>query len=119
MASNTKGVTLNIGGTTVSEIVSLSGPNQIKETIDVTTVADTQKKYLYTILDDGEVTIETLDAATAIEARLKANQGTGQTCSINYGGGAVTFKAFVTGYTPTASGPSARVSHAITLKCTD
>jgi len=52
------GAVLSIGGTTIGNIISITGPNQTRDSIDVSTMDSTSKwrEFIPGMLDAGEVT---------------------------------------------------------------
>ncbi len=54
------GATLSIGGTTIANIISITGPNQTRDAIDFSTMDSTSKfrEFLPGMLDAGEATFE-------------------------------------------------------------
>ena len=81
------GAILRLGGTTISEITSISAPNLSAETIDVTThsSADRYREFIKGLRDGGEITIEgnyTTASASATIIALETNST--QTVTIDY-----------------------------------
>ena len=59
MADIAKGTDFDWGGTTITEVVSFTGPSIVADAIDVTDLADSAKPYLHPgVYDPGEVTLE-------------------------------------------------------------
>lgn len=81
------GAVLRLGGTTISEITSISAPNLSAETIDVTThsSADRYREFIKGLRDGGEISIEgnyTTASASATIVSLETNSL--QTVTIDY-----------------------------------
>jgi hypothetical protein len=115
MAQNTKGVTVTVGSSTFTEVVSVSGPNYSKEVLDVTDLSDSKRTFIDSDqYEGGEVTIE----AHAANGGAPTTGTSAVTCAVNYLTHTQSFNALVTGYSPSASGPGGLVSHSITLKVT-
>ncbi|HZG83832.1 phage tail tube protein [Paenibacillus sp.] len=58
MPKKAQGTTLSIGANVVADLTSISGLELTADTIDVTTLADTYRKFLQGLKDAGEVTVE-------------------------------------------------------------
>ena len=54
------GTTLSIGATTIGTVISITGPNQARDSIDISTMDSTDKwrEFIPGMLDAGEVTFE-------------------------------------------------------------
>jgi predicted secreted protein len=76
------GTTFSIGGTSVGQIVSISGPNLSRDSIDISNMGSTNKwkEFLPGMLDAGECTIELIydgtTVATLLAAQLTASAST-------------------------------------------
>ena len=119
MAKNTKGVAVTVGGSTFTEVVSVTGPNWSKEVLDVTDFDDSKRSFIDSDqYDGGEVTIEAYGANTALKSAVTSTGSTALACTISYGPGSETFNAFVTNYQPNAGGVGTAVTYSFTLKVT-
>jgi predicted secreted protein len=68
------GTTLAIGGTTIGNIISISGPEEARDSIDISTMESTNKwrEFIPGMLDAGEVTAEVNFDGTTTSALLAA-----------------------------------------------
>ena len=119
MANNTRNIAVTVGGTTMSEVVSVTGPGYSKEVLDITALADSGRKFIAAdVYDGGEVTIEAYGANTALKTAVTSTGSTALACSISYGAATESFNAFVTNYQPNAGGVGTAVTYSFTLKVT-
>ena len=76
------GTTLTIGGTSVGQIISISGPNQTRDSIEVSNMGSTSKwrEFIPGMLDAGECTLDVVydgtTVATLLAAQLTATANT-------------------------------------------
>ncbi len=58
--SHGHGAVLSIGGTTIGNVMSITGPNQTRDSIDISTMdsASKQKEFIPGMLDAGEATFD-------------------------------------------------------------
>ena len=128
MASHvSQGAVLTVGGDTIGQISSISGPGASAEKIDVTALSDTSKAYLRGIVDGGDMTFdifydaEQTGAAAPYHDTLTAAMlsGTVQACVITFSDGANTcaFSAYVTGF-DIAQGVDEALTASVTLGIT-
>ena len=68
------GTTLSIGGTTVGNIISISGPNQTRDSIDISTMdsANKNREFIPGMLDAGECTFDLNFDGTTVSSLLAA-----------------------------------------------
>ena len=68
------GATLSIGGTTVANITSISGPEIARDSIDISTMDSPTKhrEFIPGMIDSGEITAELNYDGTTVAALLKA-----------------------------------------------
>ena len=68
------GTTLTIGGTAVGNIMSISGPNITRDSIDISTMDSTSKmrEFIPGMIDNGEVSVDLNFDGTTISALLAA-----------------------------------------------
>lgn len=89
------GVTLNDGSITVGNIISISGPNQTRDSVDVSTMDSTSsfREFVPSMLDPGEMTFECnydgTAAGTANELNT-AKTATAATWTVTFSGGSAT-----------------------------
>ena len=86
------GATLSIGGTTIGNIMTISGPNQSKDPIEISTMDSTLKfrEFIPGMLDAGEITMEVnydgVSGATANDLNnFLRSTATNLTIAINFG----------------------------------
>ena len=81
------GTTLSIGGTTVGNITSISGPDQSRDAIDISTMDSTNKwrEYIPGMIDAGEVSVDLNFDGTTVSTLLQAQlTQTAQTILITF-----------------------------------
>ena len=81
------GSTLAIGGTSVGQIVSISGPNQTRDSIEVSNMGSTSKwrEFIPGMLDAGECTADVVYDGTTVATLLAAQlTQTAQTITITF-----------------------------------
>lgn len=68
------GTTLSLGGTTVGNVLSISGPDLTRDSIDVSTMDSTAKKreFLPGMIDSGEISVELQYDGTTVASLLAA-----------------------------------------------
>lgn len=68
------GTTLSIGGTAVGQIVSIAGPNQSRDSIDISNMGSTGKwrEFIPGMIDPGEATAEVIYDGTTVASLLAA-----------------------------------------------
>lgn len=120
MTQKALGTTLKIGSTTVGKLTSISGVEISADTIDASTLDDTEgyRKYEAGWVDGGEVSAEGyLDGAGTAEATLAEYVGgEAKACDIEFPKGAKwSFDAIVTGFSTNADLEDL-VGFSITLK---
>lgn len=77
------GTVLSIGGTTIGNIMSITGPNQTRDSLDISTMDSTSKfrEFIPGMLDAGEVTIEVNYDSAAGQTANDLNDALTQTAS--------------------------------------
>ena len=81
------GATITIGGTSVGQIVSISGPNQTRDSIDISNMGSTSKwrEFIPGMLDAGECTVDVVYDGTTIATFLAAQlTATANTVSVTF-----------------------------------
>jgi len=104
------GAILSIGGTAIGNIISISGPNQSRDSIDISTMDSTNKfrEFIPGMLDSGEITVEINYDGTAAGSANDLNTmktNTAQTILITFNGTATS--------TASCSGFITAIGHAI------
>lgn len=124
-ASPSYGTTISIGGGAVAGVKSIDGPQISREIIDITSMSDSHKVKAPARPNSGTVTVELLlEDHSALLATLDATvtdttvpSPTSVTIAFAGDGGSYAFDAFVTGFTPKASGDEA-LTATVTLEIT-
>lgn len=120
------GATLSDGSITVGNIISISGPNQTRDSVDVSTMDSTSKmrEFLPAMLDAGEVTFELNYDGTAAGTANDLNtakSATAATWTIVFPGGGTTSSWASAGFI-TALGHAVpfddKVTQSVTIKFT-
>jgi len=121
--SHGHGTSLSIGGTTVGNIVSISGPDQSRDNIDISTMDSSSKwrEYIPGMIDAGELTVEVnYDGTASGDANFLSQQitATAQTCLITFPDtSSFSCSGFITGL-GYAIPFDDKVSQSVTLKLT-
>jgi len=66
--------TLSIGATAIGQILSISGPNQTRDAIDISNMGSTSKwkEYIPGMLDAGECTLDVVYDGTSVASSLSS-----------------------------------------------
>ena len=81
------GTTLAIGGSAVGQIISISGPNMTRDSIEITNMGSTSKwrEFIPGMLDAGECTADVVYDGTAVATFLAAQlTQTAQTITVTF-----------------------------------
>jgi len=81
------GTTLAIGGSAVGQIISISGPNMTRDSIEITNMGSTNKwrEFIPGMLDAGECTADVVYDGTAVATFLAAQlTQTAQTITVTF-----------------------------------
>ena len=81
------GTTLAIGGSAVGQIISISGPNMTRDSIEITNMGSTNKwrEFIPGMLDAGECTVDVVYDGTAVATFLAAQlTQTAQTITVTF-----------------------------------
>ena len=87
------GVSLSIGGTAVGNIISVGGPDQSRDSIDISTMDSIEKfrEFIPGMIDAGEITAELNYDATTISVLLQAQlTASADTIVVGFGDGLTT-----------------------------
>jgi predicted secreted protein len=120
------GATLGCGGTTVGNIISIGGPNQTRDPIDISTMDSTSKfrEFIPGMIDPGEITFECNYDGTAAGTANTLNTwktNTANTWTVTFNNNGTTSSWACSGFM-TALGHAIpfddKVTQSVTVKCT-
>lgn len=110
-------------GSAVAQVVSISGPTESRETIDITTLDSTSREFRVSGLrDGGEVSFDVyFDPTSHNSLHDMINDTTASSCSITVNAdgsaaGTISFDAFVTGFELSGEEIDGNVTASVTMK---